>query len=135
MPYGFPPLKQDEFDLVAGWLYQGAKGPIPAEQKKLETPQPADAAAIVKWETFFQQDDPKYAMTARYIYEHLFLAHIKFGTTTNEFYELVRSKTPPGEPLELIATVRPYDDPGCGAGLLPFPQDLLDHSAENAHGL
>jgi len=30
-------------------------------------------------------------MTARYIYEHLFLAHIKFGTSTNEFFELVRS--------------------------------------------
>ena len=111
MPYGFPPLKQDEFDLVAGWLYQGAKGPDPAAQKKLETPQAADAAAIVKWEAFFNRADPKYAMTARYIYEHLFLAHIKFGTATNEFYELVRSKTPPGEPLELVATVRPYDDP------------------------
>ena len=112
MPYGFPPLKQDEFDLVAGWLYQGAKGPSPAEQRALETPKAVDAAAIVKWEAFFNQQDPKHAMTARYIYEHLFLAHIKFGTTTNEFYEIVRSKTPPGKPLELIPTVRPYDDPG-----------------------
>ncbi len=112
MPFGFPPLKQDEFDLIAGWLYQGATGPAPAEQKALEMPQTADAAAILKWETFFNKDDPKYAVTARYIYEHLFLAHIKFGTTTNEFYEMVRSKTPPGEPLELIPTVRPYDDPG-----------------------
>jgi len=112
MPFGFPPLKQDEFDLVAGWLYQGAKGPTPAEQQALEAPQAADAADIVKWETFFNKDDPKSAVTARYIYEHLFLAHIKFGTTTNEFYEIVRSKTPPGVPLELIPTVRPYDDPG-----------------------
>ncbi len=32
MPFGFPPLKQEEFELVAGWLYQGAKGPTPAEQ-------------------------------------------------------------------------------------------------------
>jgi Fatty acid cis/trans isomerase (CTI) len=112
MPYGFPPLKQDEFDLVAGWLYQGAKGPSPVELLALETPQAADAAEIVKWERFFNQDDPKHAMTARYIYEHLFLAHIKFGTATNEFYEIVRSITPPGKPLELIPTVRPYDDPG-----------------------
>ena len=51
-------------------------------------------------------------MTARYLYEHLFLAHVKFGTPTNEFFELVRSKTAPGQPLELIPTVRPYDDPG-----------------------
>jgi len=40
------------------------------------------------------------------------LAHIKFGTPTNEYYELVRSKTQPGTPIDLIATVRPYDDPG-----------------------
>jgi len=112
MPYGFPPLKEAEFDLVAGWLYQGAKGPSPAEQQALETAKPVDAAAILKWETFFNHQDPKHAMTARYIYEHLFLAHIKFGTATNEFYEIVRSKTPPGKPLELIPTVRPYDDPG-----------------------
>ena len=51
-------------------------------------------------------------MTARYLYEHLFLAHVKFGTPTNEFFELVRSKSAPGQPLELIPTVRPYDDPG-----------------------
>ena len=51
-------------------------------------------------------------MTARYLYEHLFLAHLKFGTPTHEYYELVRSKTAPGEPIDLIATVRPYDDPG-----------------------
>jgi hypothetical protein len=112
MPFGFPPLKQDEFDLVSGWLYQGAKGPSPGEQQALETPKAEDASAIAKWEAFFNQDDPKYAMTARYIYEHLFLAHIKFGTSTNEFYEIVRSKTPPGAPLELIPSIRPYDDPG-----------------------
>ena len=51
-------------------------------------------------------------MTARYLYEHLFLAHLKFGTPTNEFFELVRSKSAPGQPLELIPSVRPYDDPG-----------------------
>jgi len=112
MPFGFPPLKQDEFDLVSGWLYQGAKGPSSTEQQALETPKSEDSVAILKWEAFFNQDDPKHAMTARYIYEHLFLAHIKFGTTTNEFYELVRSKTPPGVKLELIPSVRPYDDPG-----------------------
>jgi hypothetical protein len=112
MPFGFPPLKREEFELVAGWLYQGAKGPTPAEQAVLETPKPVDAEEIGKWEIFFNQNDPKHAMTARYIYEHLFLAHIKFGTSTNEFFELVRSRTPPGEPIDLVATVRPYDDPG-----------------------
>ena len=112
MPYGFPPLKQSEFEVVAGWLVQGAKGPNAAEQQDLTSPKASDAVAIKQWETFFNQDDAKHVMTARYLYEHLFLAHIKFGTSTNEFYELVRSKTPPDKPIELIATVRPYDDPG-----------------------
>ncbi|MRR33650.1 peptidylprolyl isomerase [bacterium] len=112
MPYGFPPLKQEEFDIIAGWLVQGARGPDAAQQAELTTPKPADVLAIRQWEAFLNQSDAKHAMTARYLYEHLFLAHIKFGTPTNEFYELVRSKSAPGRPLELIATVRPYDDPG-----------------------
>ena len=112
MPFGFPPLKQEEFDLVAGWLVQGAKGPDAAQQEMLTTPKASDALAIKQWEAFFNQDDAKHAMTARYLYEHLFLAHLKFDTPTYEYYELVRSKTPPGDPIDLIATVRPYDDPG-----------------------
>jgi hypothetical protein len=112
MPFGFPPLKQDEFELIAGWLAQGTKGPTESEQQELTTPKNVDAAEIVKWEAFLNNQDPKYAMTARYLYEHLFLAHIKFGTNTKEYYELLRSTTPPGSPVELINSVRPYDDPG-----------------------
>ncbi|MBW2504069.1 MAG: fatty acid cis/trans isomerase, partial [Deltaproteobacteria bacterium] len=112
MPFGFPPLQQEEFELIAGWLVQGAKGPDAGQQKMLETPLPYDAKAIEQWENLLNQDEAKHAMTARYLYEHLFLAHIKFGTSTNEFYELVRSKTAPGGPIDLVATVRPYDDPG-----------------------
>jgi hypothetical protein len=112
MPYGFPPLKQEEFEIIAGWLVQGAKGPTAAQQAELTTPKASDALAIRQWETFLNLDDAKHAMTARYLYEHLFLAHLKFGTPTNEYYELLRSKTAPGLPLELIPTVRPYDDPG-----------------------
>ncbi|PKN36629.1 MAG: peptidylprolyl isomerase [Deltaproteobacteria bacterium HGW-Deltaproteobacteria-2] len=112
MPFGFPALKPEEFAIIAGWLVQGAKGPDAVQQKALITPKASDAVAIKQWETFLNLDDAKHAMTARYLYEHLFLAHIKFGTQTNEYYELFRSKTPPGEPADLVATVRPYDDPG-----------------------
>ena len=103
MPFGFPPLKKEEFEIIAGWLVQGAKGPDAARQAELKAPKASDAREIGKWEAFLNNDDAKHAMTARYLYEHLFLAHIKFGTTTNEFYELVRSKTPPGQPIDLIA--------------------------------
>jgi hypothetical protein len=112
MPLGFPPLKKDEFEIIAGWLVQGARGPDATRQAELEAPKANDAREIVKWEAFLNRDDAKHAMTARYLYEHLFLAHIKFGTTTNEFYEMVRSKTPAGRPIDIIPTVRPYDAPG-----------------------
>lgn len=112
MPFGFPPLRQEEFELIAGWLAQGANGPDAARQQELESPLAEDAAAIRQWEEFLNKDDAKHAITARYLYEHLFLAHLTFGTSTSEFYELVRSRTAPGEPLDLISSVRPYDDPG-----------------------
>lgn len=112
MPFGFPPLEEKEFEIIAGWLVQGAKGPTPEQQKQLTTPSKKDALMIKTWEEFFNRNNPKHAMTARYLYEHLFLAHITFGTGSGEFYELVRSKSTPGKPINLISTVRPYDDPG-----------------------
>ena len=111
MPFGFPPLKQEEFNTVAGWLSQGAHGPTPQQQEALEAVPDKDQLMVKKWETVLNESDPKYQMTARYLYEHLFLAHITFETGTNEFYEIVRSRTRPGKAIDIIATVRPYDDP------------------------
>ena len=111
MPFGFPPLTQEEFNTVAGWLSQGAQGPSPEQQATLEAIPAADRQMIEKWEAFLNNPDPKHRVTSRYLYEHLFLAHITFETGSNEFYELVRSRTGPGEKIDIIATVRPYDDP------------------------
>jgi hypothetical protein len=112
MPFGFPPLKKEEFEIIAGWLVQGTRGPNAEQQAMLTSPKAPDVVKIKQWEEFLNRPDPKHAMTARYLYEHLFLAHLKFDTPTGEFYEMVRSKTPSGQPIDLIATVRPYDDPG-----------------------
>ena len=103
MPYGFPPLKNSEFELIKQWLYQGAKY---TPQKDTSFPN-----ELIEFEKFFNVDDAKHKMSARYIYEHLFLAHISFKSRQNEFYELVRSSTPSPEPIDIIATVRPYDNP------------------------
>jgi hypothetical protein len=112
MPYGFPALKKEEYRTIAQWLQQGARGPDTVEQARLASPSVAAAGEIEKWEAFFNAPDAKHAMTARYLYEHLFLAHLNFEVEPGEFYELVRSTTPPGEPVDVIATVLPYDDPG-----------------------
>ncbi|MBW1634951.1 MAG: fatty acid cis/trans isomerase [Deltaproteobacteria bacterium] len=112
MPFGFPPLKESEFQTIAGWLVQGAAGPGEEEQSLFKNIPPIDRKNVALWETFFNGEDAKHAMTARYLYEHLFLAHITFNSGSEVFYELVRSSTGSGEPVKIIPTVRPYDDPG-----------------------
>jgi len=107
MPFAMPNLEDEEYRILVQWLAQGA--PIDA------VPTPSDGAVpqIEKWERFFNGAGNKQQLVSRYIYEHLFIGHMHFrGTDDREFYRLVRSKTPPGQPVDEIATVRPYDDPG-----------------------
>ena len=111
MPYGFPALSDAEHTTLMQWLAQGAKGPDAMQQDALQSPAKVDQPTLDAWEVFLNQDDAKHQMTARYLYEHLFLAHINFGSDPHSFYRLVRSKTPVGEPIDEIATRRPYDDP------------------------
>jgi len=107
-----PHLTTAEFNTVGGWLVQGAKGPNAEEQTMLEAIPAKDLAKIEVWEEFFNRDDAKHKMMARYLYEHLFLTHLTFGTGENNFYELVRSKTLPGQAIKVIATNLPSDSPG-----------------------
>ena len=106
MPYALPGLKLSQEHTVLTWLEQGAKN----DQKfKLST---AAKQAINQWESFFNTNSLKQKLVSRYIYEHLFIGHIHFkGHSGNEFYRLVRSKTPPGQAIEEIKTTRPYADP------------------------
>lgn len=109
MPYGLPGLTEAEHATIVQWIEEGARhGATP--------PLPdADAEWIAKWEALLNADAPKARLASRYIYEHLFLAHLWFeegrGGAPPRFFELVRSTTPPGEPVDRIATRRPYDDP------------------------
>lgn len=113
MPFGFPEISRSEFATLAAWLMQGTAGPKGEAKEALYNPSPTAQAEITKWEFFLNQDDPKHAMTARYLYEHFFLAHVRFSQSEpREFFELVRSSTPLGSPISEIATRRPYDDPG-----------------------
>lgn len=106
MPYGMPALSDDEFAKVARWLEAGAEiAPPPPLSPIAET-------ASEEWERFLNRNDLKSQLMARYIYEHLFLADMYFSDSgTREFFKLVRSRTPPGEPIDIIATRRPFDDP------------------------
>ena len=112
MPYGFPALTEKEYVIVLDWLQEGAKGPKPSEQIALEQPSEAAALSITQWEDFLNAEDSKHQVTARYLYEHLFLAHLHFPKAPNEYYEIVRSKTASPKKINVIATLRPFDDPG-----------------------
>ncbi len=111
MPYGFPQIKEKEYQTLAGWLKRGAKGPSELEQKEITSPSAKAAKEIKKWEKFLNTPDAKHAMSARYLYEHLYLAHWSFKVAPKEFYEIVRSKTPSPKPIDLIVSTRPFDDP------------------------
>jgi len=116
MPYAMPNLNRKEYTTLVHWLAQGA--PMP----QAEAPSEIAAKQIKQWEDFLnannnkisndKNNDNKRALVARYIYEHLFQAHLHFeGTGDREFYRLVRSSSAPGKPVEVIATRRPYADP------------------------
>jgi hypothetical protein len=106
MPYGLPGLNEQEHKITMEWLKQGAamgKAPILPTQIHTE---------VAQWEAFLNGDSLKAQLVNRYIYEHLFLAQIDFTAAPGVYFRLVRSSTPPGEPLARISTSRPFDDPG-----------------------
>ncbi len=106
MPYALPGLPNKELNLLTQWLGQGA----PMGKSK---PLPkAYQSKISRWESFFNGPSKKQQLATRYIYEHLFLAHLYFDDIGSaEYFKLVRSTTPPGQPINIIATRRPFDDP------------------------
>jgi hypothetical protein len=107
MPYALPGLSDKEFDTVEQWLASGAKmAPPPAYGT-------ATAAAAERWEQFLNGDSLKEQLMSRYLFEHWFLAHLHFADAVDgEFFRVVRSSTPPGQPIGYLPTRRPYDDPG-----------------------
>lgn len=120
MPYGLPGLDPLAFETLTGWIADGAPGP--SEDAFREITQPSHPEMIDEWEKFLN-DSLKARLSARFIYEHSFMAHIHFeGTPDTEFFELVRSKTPFPEPVDEIVTQRPYDSPGTDPNghLIPF---------------
>jgi hypothetical protein len=107
MPYGMAPLTEDELGTLAAWVGQGAPFPeaplLPA----------AAVAQVEQWEAFLNGGSLKQRITARYLFEHWVFAHLYFEDhPKGPFFRIVRSRMPPGAPVEPIATRRPYDDPG-----------------------
>ena len=106
MPFGLPQLTKTEHRTLARWLEAGAPYTPPA-------PLPADVLAqVTDWEAFLSGDSLREQLVARYIYEHWYIGQLHFTEAPGRYFQLVRSRTPLGQPIDLIATRRPYDDPG-----------------------
>ncbi len=105
MPYGLPELTNREYNILTTWLAKGAVMTAPKDV-------PAEILSQVdEWETRFNGDSMKERLVNRYIYEHIYLYSLYFDEQARYTFKLVRSTTPPGEPIERIATRRPYGDP------------------------
>jgi hypothetical protein len=87
------------------WLDNGAIDDTPKD-----TINDFEKAQIKKYEDFFNDKSIKNQVTARYIYEHLFLAHISFDDNSKNFFQIIRSSTPSGTEAKIIPTRFPYDE-------------------------
>ncbi|TVZ39810.1 fatty acid cis/trans isomerase CTI [Alteromonadaceae bacterium 2753L.S.0a.02] len=106
MPYAMATLPQSEYQTLTRWVEQGGKY-LPENFDLTNYQEEIDT-----WERFFNRPGNKAKLVARYIYEHLFLAHIYFNDINEQtFFKLVRSETPPGQPIKLLPTRRPIDAP------------------------
>jgi hypothetical protein len=107
MPYGLPGLDAREMGTIARWLQAGApyEGDLPLSAVQRQQ--------VQQWEAFLNGPSNAERLMSRYLFEHLFLGHLHFeADATHRAFRLVRSSTPPGQPLQVIASRRPYDDPG-----------------------
>lgn len=123
MPYALPAMPAAERDVLMRWIEQGASYTARAPMDPVYQPY------IDRWEQFLNGDTLKERLTSRYIFEHLAFAHLYFSAVDRiKFFRLVRSATPPGEPVELIATRRPYNDPGVPRvyyRILEYPETIV----------
>ena len=108
MPFAVSGLNDGEYATLRQWLAQGA--PLDGEPVAANA---SEAAQIAAWEGLLNRPGAREQLVARWLYEHLFLAHLYFDKgASGHFFELVRSRTPSGEPVDVVATRRPNDDPG-----------------------
>ena len=57
---------------------------------------------MASWERFLNQPGARQSLVSRWLYEHLFLAHLYFPEqgAPGHFFQLVRSRTPSGQPID-----------------------------------
>ncbi|WP_293396918.1 fatty acid cis/trans isomerase [Nevskia sp.] len=107
MPLAVTGLTEPEYQTLSTWISQGAV----VEPNEVQ-PSAAEAEQITQWENWLNREGDREQLVARYLYEHLFTAHLHFTSEkTPHFYELLRSRTPSGEAIVPVATRLPNQAP------------------------
>jgi hypothetical protein len=110
MPYGLPALATKDQELLNDWIVGGVSESV---KRTLPSDLPRKVLDQIKdWTKLFNAQDLKSRVVARYLYEHLFLAHLYFNESPRSFFRLVRSSTACEKNVTPISTRRPNNDPG-----------------------
>lgn len=108
MPLAVTGLSDQQYQTLQRWLASGA----PIDQQGA-APSAREAAQVLQWENLLNAPGARESLVARWLFEHLFIAHLYFEDgEPGHFFQWVRSRTPSGQPIDLINTRRPNDDPG-----------------------
>jgi hypothetical protein len=108
MPFAVTGLDKGEYQTLQDWVKQGAR----VEEQPLQ-PSAREQRQLEKWEAMLNAPGAREELVNRWLFEHLFLAHLYFEDgESDHFFQLVRSRTPSGQPIDVISTRRPNEDPG-----------------------
>ncbi|SDG32164.1 Fatty acid cis/trans isomerase (CTI) [Pseudomonas benzenivorans] len=108
MPFAVTGLSDADYQTLQRWLEEGA----PVDRQALQASK-VEAKQVAAWEQLLNAPGARENLVARWLYEHLFLAHLYFeGGEPGHFFQVLRSRTPSGQAVDPIATRRPNDDPG-----------------------
>jgi len=133
MPFAVTGLSAQQYATLKLWLAEGA----PVDEQAWQ-PGAGEARQIAEWERFLNQPGARESLVSRWLYEHLFLAHLYFEEqgAPGHFFQLVRSRTPSGQPIDPIATRRPNDDPGAAFYYRLWPiQGVIVHKTHITYPL
>ncbi|VXB73825.1 cis/trans isomerase [Pseudomonas sp. 8BK] len=132
MPFAVTGLSEVDYQTLQAWIEQGA----PVDQQALQA-SAAEAQQIATWEAFLNAPGARESLVSRWLYEHLFLAHLYFaGGEPGHFFQMVRSRTPSGKPVDIIATRLPNEDPGNEFYYRLTPvQGVIVHKTHITYGL
>ncbi len=134
MPYAVTGLSDSEYDTLANWLIQGAAMDATSWQ-----PTAAEQAQIDQWETLMNGTSNEQRLLARWLYEHLFLAHVYLDEESGKqgrFFQWVRSHSDSSAAPREVTSRRPNQDAGTHFQYRLRPvQDVLVHKTHITYPL